>query len=99
MTTHEDFLRDALGLSQDSATDSPEARRTLRDRVNLDLLVHGLAPAADFNGQLSQIAGGLVDRFRERMRLLEAHRSPIDERINAYLKSHLADLNLSEPIT
>jgi len=98
MSSHEDFLRDALGLSKDGATDQPEARQALRDRVNLDLLVHGLMPAAGIDGQLSRIAGGLIDRFRERTRLLEEHRSPIDERINAFLKTHLADLNLAEPI-
>ena len=67
MSSHEDFLRDALGFSSDAGYADPSARR---EQVNLELLVHGLTPAANgHSGESPAVSGKLVESFRERMRL------------------------------
>jgi hypothetical protein len=100
MTWHEDFLRDALGLSPDAGHFDPDARARRREQVNLELLVQGLSPATNGrNGRDSTLPGKLVESFRERMRLLGAHLCPADLRINQFLKAHFADLNLPTPLT
>ena len=39
-----------------------------------------------------------MTNFREKIRLLDDHRCPIDARIEAFLNEHFADLELSEPL-
>src|SRR4051812_42502579 len=97
MITHEDFLRDALGFAMEARPADPEARKLRREQVNLELLVHGLSPAT--SSQNGHGPRKLVDSFRERMRLLGKHLCPADQRINQFLQTHFADLNLPAPLT
>ena len=86
-------LKLALGFGD------PAAHRGGRERllryINLKLVAQG------WNGvlqgredELHPIAQGLVDRYREQGRQLRDARCPVDARIEAFLKSHFADLQL-----
>ncbi len=90
-----------LGLNPDSGSAANGAAMVLRRRVvDLQLLAAGLttAPTAQSDengdGDFTLIARGFVETFHERARLLRAYRCPADRRIEAYLESHLADLEL-----
>src|SRR5947209_62556 len=67
-------------------------RQTLLKRINLRLVADGLLPAADSTAELQDIAGGLLQSFREMARTLREHRCPADARIEAFLKEHFKDL-------
>ena len=76
-------------------SESIERRRTRLQRVNLRLVSDGLISAGDESSEVQEIAGGLLQSFREMLRTLREHRCPVDGRIESFLKQHLADLNLS----
>ena len=92
-------LNATLGLGEmaiaGSPADSQDRRRKLLQRVNLRLVSEGLLPAGDQSADLQDIAGGLLQSYREMSRTLREHRCPADARIEAFLKQHFADLGLS----
>ncbi|HYE21060.1 MAG TPA: hypothetical protein VEA69_21615 [Tepidisphaeraceae bacterium] len=86
----------ALGFLSPT-TDPAALRKRLRRRIELQLIAMGLTPpAAAVNGQaeMLEVTEGLLANYRQKSRLLEDYRCPADRRIEAYLESHLADLNL-----
>jgi hypothetical protein len=72
-------------------TDDQRARRR---QVALHLLANGLPAPADGEPEFEALCQGFLDSFREKARLLGEHRCPADQRIEAFLASHFADLNL-----
>lgn len=72
---------------------SPERRR---QQANLLLRANGLLRESGQSDatDLGDIAGGLLRAFREQQRRLRSHRCPADARIEAFLASHFADLNV-----
>ena len=91
-------VRTALGLSPDSPTGDPADRRRQYREVNLELVVNGLSPVDGEDAEFAGLANRLVDGLQERVRLLGEHRCPADQRIDAFLQSHFADLNLPSPL-
>lgn len=84
-STHEHLIP-AIG----DITGKPPAADFFQTQINLALLAAGLpVPAA-----AHRIPPGLIASFREKARLLSQHRCPADNRIESFLRSHLADLNL-----
>jgi hypothetical protein len=79
----------ALGLS--TAEDSAARRQRRLRQVNLQLVASGLPVVPDADAEFTAVARGVVDSFRMQARLLGEHRCPADQRIEAYLQSHLAD--------
>ena len=47
---------------------------------------------------LARFSQGILDNLREKNRLLDGHRAPIDARIEAFLGSYFADQNLENPL-
>lgn len=90
-------LRNALGLAPEARHDMADRRRQRRE-VNLELVVNGLPPVDAEDAEFAGLANRLVDGLQERVRLLGEHRCPADQRIDAFLQSHFADLNLSTPL-
>ena len=90
-------LRDALGLGADGKP-TGAGNRLLRREVNLELVVNGLPAVDGDDPEFTAMADRLLDGFRERVRLLGEHRCPADERIDAFLQSHFADLKLPAPL-
>jgi hypothetical protein len=67
--------------------------------VNLQLAANGLPTAGNGtsgDGPLGALADGLLANHRERLRLLEDYRCPADQRIEAFLDEHFADLDLPQ---
>jgi hypothetical protein len=82
-----------------STSGTAGARAGRLRQVNLQLLANGLPAAipADANGDAGDGDGvaGLLESYQEKTRLLSHYRCPADRRIEAYLQSHLADLDLA----
>jgi phosphoenolpyruvate carboxykinase (diphosphate) len=91
----------ALGLHTATGGGS-EPPATVRQRrlrqVNLQLVASGLPVTADGDGEFAQLAKGVLESFRVQARLLSEHRCPPDQRIEAFLHSHLADQSLPLPL-
>jgi phosphoenolpyruvate carboxykinase (diphosphate) len=87
-------LANALGLMSDSAARDTESRARRR-QVLLHLLANGLPVPSDGEADFEELCKAFHESFREKARLLGEHRCPADQRIEAYLQSHFADLNLS----
>src|SRR5688572_14772325 len=81
------------GDGQSSPTD--ERRRRLR-KVNLQLRAQGFQVSGIDDPELGDVATGLLQAYRERCRLLHDYRCPADQRIEAFLASHFADLKLPQ---
>jgi hypothetical protein len=90
----------ALGFREDENEQVQQRERTeLLRYINLKLAVNGLPTSHAAGGdELVSLASGLLTNFREKTRLLDDHRCPIDARIEAFLNEHFADTNLSEPL-
>ena len=89
----------ALGFRGDDDDLQRRERTELLRYINLKLAANGLpiVPAAG-GGELVALASGLLTNFREKTRLLDNHRCPVDQRIETYLNEHFADLKLDEPL-
>jgi phosphoenolpyruvate carboxykinase (diphosphate) len=90
----------ALGFRDDTEEQADAQYRTeLRHYINLKLAVNGLPTAQAAGGnELVALASELLTSFREKTRLLDNHRCPVDARIEAFLNEHFADLELHEPM-
>lgn len=84
-----------LGLGPGAAVEDGDGRRRRRRQVNLHLVAEGLPAVWDADAEFTAIAGGLLERVQEEIRLLGEHRCPADRRIESFLQSHFADLDLS----
>ncbi len=90
----------ALGFRNngDSKQWSTEREELLR-YANLKLAANGLPIAKSVGGaELVNLASGLLTNFREKTRLLENYRCPVDARIEAFLNKHFADIQLDAPL-
>ncbi len=89
----------ALGFRGDDAEAWKSERKELLGYINLKLAANGLPTVQAAGGtELVSLASGLLTNFREKIRLLDDHRCPIDQRIENYLNEHFADLKLDEPL-
>lgn len=91
----------SLGFStSDDPAINEKERSEIHKYVNLKLAANGLPIAPEAGGtEMVELAAGLLDNYREKTRRLgETQRCPIDFRIEAYLNSHFADLDLNEPL-
>ncbi len=90
----------ALGFRDDKTEQEMQHERIeLLRYINLKLAVNGLptAHAAEGN-ELVELASGLLSNFREKIRLLDDHRCPVDARIENFLNAHFADVHPGEPL-
>jgi phosphoenolpyruvate carboxykinase (diphosphate) len=87
-------LANALGLTSDGSAKEADAHARRR-QVLLHLLASGLPVPSDGEPDFEELCKGFHESFREKARLLGEHRSPADQRIEAFLQSHFDDLNLS----
>jgi hypothetical protein len=89
----------ALGFRDDDTEAWSRERKELLGYINLKLAANGLPVVQAAGGtELVSLASGLLTNFREKIRLLDDHRCPVDERIETYLNEHFADQNLTEPL-
>ena len=89
----------ALGFREGDADVQAGERKELLRYINLKLAANGLPTVHAAGGtELVALASGLLTNFREKTRLLDDHRCPIDQRIESYLNNHFADQNLTEPL-
>ena len=97
-TSEVDFHR-SLGLrANGDAGDNAESEARWRRQVRLELIAHGFPAPGDGDAEFAELAGGLIDTFRERARLLGEHRCAADRRIEGFLQQHFGDLKLSRPM-
>jgi hypothetical protein len=89
-------LEKSLGfLPRDANHDARRAR--LHRCIHLQLLALGLptavggSPADAPDSSLLDVAESLLSNYRQKSRLLEEYRCPVDVRIEAFLQKHLAD--------
>ncbi len=93
-------LKESLGFSRESATESPvEKRKDLIRYIVLKLLANGLPhpPLPE------ELAGSLkperlIESYHERLKLLDAVRCPADQRIEKFLADHFSDCDLESPL-
>src|SRR3954466_1254848 len=87
-------LEKTLGFSADGS--GLAARQTYLQRcIHLQLLSLGLpsiSPRSD--AAVLDIASGLLASYRQKSRLLDEYRCPVDRRIESFLQRHLGDLDL-----
>ena len=89
----------ALGFRGNDAEVQSRERKELLRYINLKLAANGLPTVQAAGGtELVTLASGLLNNFREKTRLLDDHRCPVDQRIETYLNEHFADLKLDEPL-
>jgi phosphoenolpyruvate carboxykinase (diphosphate) len=89
----------ALGFRDANGQTWEHERPEVLGYINLKLAVNGMPTAhAAAGNELVSLASGLLTSFREKVRLLEDHRCPVDARIEAFLNAHFADLKLNEPL-
>lgn len=89
----------ALGFRGDDDKAWERERKELRGYINLKLAANGLPTVQAAGGtELVSLASGLLTNFREKTRLLDDQRCPVDERIETYLNNHFADLKLEQPL-
>lgn len=84
----------SLGFKGDDEIDGGINERTeLLRYLNLKLAANGLPVSKAAGGtQLVSLAAGLITNFREKTRLLQHHRCPVDQRIESFLNSYFADV-------
>lgn len=90
----------ALGFHGDLDDDTLAAERAdLMRYINLKLAANGLpiVPAAG-GSEIVALASGLLTNFREKTRLLENYRCPVDQRIESFLNAYFSDLPLASPL-
>lgn len=89
----------ALGWQAEQAADSlSEMRHQLRDYLHMQLAVAGLdVPEQPHDESLWRRS--LLSSLREKNRLLSAHRSAIDQRIENFLQAHFGDAPINSPLT
>lgn len=91
MQSHRDF-----GLEH--RHQDPQVRRQLVGILNMKLAALGqpACEAPEFDDQPLELARDLIRNFREKNRLLEDYLPPVDQRIQAFIDSYLADAGLGK---
>jgi hypothetical protein len=92
-------LQTAIGFRPRNQPWTARQRRLVRRRVDLALLQAGLSAGNEADKGFSELTKGLIGSFREKARLLSSHRCPADLRIESFLRSYLADLQLQHTPT
>lgn len=87
-------FKQALGLSPGESVSDPESeRKQLLRYVNLQLLANGFPAALSADDKpFAELAKGLLENFQEKNRLLARHRSPVDVRIETFLRQYFRDV-------
>jgi len=67
-------------------------------QINLHLIASGFGVPGDDDREFTEITSGFQEKFQEKVRLLSAHRCPVDARIERFLQAHFAELNLPEDL-
>jgi hypothetical protein len=89
----------ALGFRGDDVELQNRERKELLRYINLKLAANGLPVVKAAGGtELVELASSLLTNFREKIRLLDDHRCPVDQRIENYLNTHFADQKLERPL-
>lgn len=89
----------ALGFRGDDNELRDRDRIELLRYINLKLAANGLPIVPEAGGvELVSLAAGLLTNFREKARLLDDHRCPVDARIEAFLNDHFADQLLDDSL-
>ncbi|MGN6547091.1 MAG: hypothetical protein ACTHK7_18700, partial [Aureliella sp.] len=86
----------ALGWKVDELGDKRSARN-LRDYLHMQMAVAGLRLPSEA-ARAEMWSGNLLANLQEKNRLLGDYRAPVDQRLEAFLKSHFADLALDPPL-
>ncbi|QDU98102.1 hypothetical protein [Lignipirellula cremea] len=92
--------RRAFGFElEDKKTDAAETRKRLLYYIHLKLLANGLPgiPIENASGEAID-AQQLLTTYHQRLKQIDDIRCPVDARIEAFLESHFADLNLPKPL-
>ena len=89
-------LQRALSWDREASHD-PVERENLRRYISLQLSAAGLVPP-EKEQSLAQFSQGILENLREKNRLLDGHRAPIDARIESFLNEYFADQNLTDPL-
>ena len=85
-------LKQSLGIA--SHHEAGQRDRLLR-YINLQLIANGWPGVLEEGeAEFVQVARGFLDRYREQARQLQGERCPVDARIEAFLQTHFADLDL-----
>lgn len=92
-------LKNDLGFREDDPEVHARDRAELLRYINLKLAANGLPTVQSAGGtELVSMASGLLTNFREKTRLLDDHRCPVDQRIETFLNDHFADQKLDKPL-
>lgn len=73
----------------------PDHRRRIISYINFKLATHGLPVAPEADDSMLEMAGGMVENFREKNRLLEEYLPPADERIQRFIDDYFAEVAAS----
>ncbi|QDU47335.1 hypothetical protein Mal52_58640 [Symmachiella dynata] len=94
------FLHDSLGVNEGFDENVKNSRQDrLLDYINLQLIAHGLPPAAAYrDDSFIQLTHGLLDKLQSQSQLLSDYRCPADTRIESFLAQYFDDLNLEQPL-
>ena len=91
-------LQETIGFSVEGAPATPAEHHRRIQQVNLQLLAAGLPVADTSSDELTNVARKTLDGLRAQARLVRDQRCPADRRIEAFLASHFAELNLPQPL-
>lgn len=92
-------LKKTLGYRSSSDISAEEDRRRILRHTALQLLATELpAPPNEYDDGALDVAGALLENYREKARILMDERTPADLRIENFLKEHFTDLDLAEPL-
>jgi len=76
----------------------PDHRTQMINYINFKLATHGLSTIPEKPGSMLEMAGGLVENFREKNRLLEEYLPPADERVQKFLNAYFSDTADTEAV-
>lgn len=89
-------LQRATGWNREISSDKA-ARKNLRRYIALQLAAAGLLPA-DKDQSLADFSRGMLESMREKNRLLDGYRAPVDQRIESFLGRYCADIEMDSPL-
>ena len=86
-------LKNSLGLPvSDSIEQADKERAQLLRYINLRLIAQGLPTAVQpGDSDFTEISSGLLSNYRQKVRLLDQHRCPADQRIEKAIREHFSD--------
>ena len=75
-----------------------ENRKRMISYINFKLATHGMPTVPEESGSMLEMAGGMVENFREKNRLLEEYLPPADERAQQFLDDYFGDVGEDEAV-